>query len=138
MYLFLLFMEDKIEETHIQRAIREDLERQKNQETSFAQPPDVGIEKEKYEPINSALSDYLGVKSDDWDTYKDKLSVIREWAEVTSRSKDRVEILAAIKYLENKIAPPLLAENRVKNLYKYIRLDMDQKRIEKEKELYEK
>ena len=124
------------QETPLQTAIREDKERIVNQDEAFSKPQ--GQIDEKYDPINLAIAEFLDISPDDWDTYKDKIEVIREWAETTSRSKDRVEILSVLKYLQDKVAQPTYGENRVKNLYKWIRLDADQHRIIKEKELYEK
>jgi len=128
---------DKPEETLVQKRIRESLEEKKKEERS-SEPPKTSIDSDKYDVTNMALADFLGVKSEDWAEYRDKLAVIREWGEVTARSQDRVEILSVLKYLEDKIAPPSLAEDRVKNMYRYIRLDMDSTKIQKEKELYEK
>ena len=127
--------ETPVEETPLQKNIREAKDRKERDEEVFSKP--AGQIDEKYDPINLAIAEFLDISPDDWDTYKDKIEVIREWAEVTSRSKDRVEILSVLKYLQDKVAQPTYGENRVKNLYKWIRLDQDSARIQKEKELYE-
>jgi len=129
--------QEKPVETLRQQRIREELERSRR-ETRTIKPPETAIDSDKYDAINMALMDFLNIKSEDWETYRNKLSVVREWAEITARSKEKVEILQAIKYLEDKVISRGLTDNRLNSLYKWIRLDLDQQRIEKEKELYQK
>jgi len=131
-------IEEKPVETLRQQRIREELGRKKKDESGFDKPPDTAIDSDKYDMANMALMDFLGIKSEDWESIRDKLAVVREWAEVTARSVEKVEILSAIKYLENNVVEIGLEENRLNALYRWIRLDLDQKRIEQEKELYQK
>lgn len=95
------------------------------------------FEPDQSDPTLLRIAKYYGVDMEQWSDYKDKVATLHEWAAENSKTKHYVDILWALKKLESKVDMNW-GDDRVKNLYRYIRLDQDQKRIMKEKELYEK
>lgn len=91
----------------------------------------------KYDPDYHRFSDFLGVDTglrSDSDLAQ-KIATIYDWGKNKTNGKDRVDILMAIKDLKSYLGLNLEGETLVKKLYKWVRLDQDRRRIEKEMEL---
>jgi len=65
----------------------------------------------------------------------EQITELRKWAMEKTGSKDRVDQMSAIHELKKGLGLTIKGEDLVKKLYRYIRLDADRKRIEKEMEL---
>lgn len=89
-------------------------------------------------PFFHEMTNYFGIDSGDFDSVKDKLSVIADWAYKESQSKEPGEILLTLRKLENKIQPAEWGEKRYANVYKYIRLAMQKQSLEKSMAAFEK
>ena len=96
---------------------------------------------EKYDPLTHSIGKYLNVKMDDIAEYsqlKNRISLIRDWAKQNANSEDNTDVLWAVRTLENRLGTPPAGEKRINHLYKWIRLDQDRQRIEKEQKILEK
>jgi len=89
-------------------------------------------------PFFHELANFFGIEQRDFESTKDKLSVIADWAYKESQSKEPGEILLTLRRLENKIQPADWGEKRYSNVYKYIRLAMQKQSLEKSMAAFEK
>lgn len=64
----------------------------------------------------------------------EQITELRKWAKEKTGSDDRVDQMTAIRELKKGLGLTIKGEELVKKLYRYIRLDSDRKRIEKEME----
>lgn len=95
---------------------------------------------DKYDPTTHAIGDFLNVTMSDpqdYESNKDKIRMIKDWAYQNAGSKDKTDLLWFIKQAERKISPPQFGERRINNLFKWVRLEMDKMRIMKEQRLFE-
>lgn len=67
--------------------------------------------------------------------YKSEINTLLEWAKATTGSDDYMELKWAIRDLQMRIGTPLHGD-RVKNLARYAYLDLEDKRIQKEKKSF--
>ena len=94
-----------------------------------------GIDNFKFDTDFAKLSQYFKVDSNESNWYQDKLQAILGWAKEKSGSKDILDILLELKALERELGTHNDLEKRVNNVYRWIRLDQDEKRIQKEKKV---
>jgi len=80
------------------------------------------------------MADAFDISSDDRkdEDLANKLSLLTEWGEKTTGKKERIHTLLALKDLQKRIGFQEVGKEAVKKLYKWIRLDLDRQRIEKE------
>lgn len=65
------------------------------------------------------------------------LDTVIRWAE-SSAGDDRLGILQEIRTLESKLGAPQIGDTRLNTLYRWVRLDLEQQRLDEEKRLYER
>jgi hypothetical protein len=92
---------------------------------------------ERYDSLTHSVGNYLNIKMDDKAEYsrmKDKIAMIRDYAKSKASSEDSLDILWSLRSLENRLGSPPLGEKRINYLYKWIRLEGDRARIEREQQ----
>jgi hypothetical protein len=89
-------------------------------------------------PLFHEVAQFFGLKSGEFDTAKNKLSVIVDWAIEKSGSNKSEDVLMAIREMENRILKPGWDEKRYDNLYKYVRLAAQKTALEKAMNAYER
>ena len=82
-----------------------------------------------------ATAQVLGIKADDMAENKAKMDTIVKWAKAQTEDHSLTNLKWVIKNLEMKLGTPNFGETRVTKVARYAYLDMEGKRIEKEKEL---
>src|SRR4030042_3878176 len=82
------------------------------------------------------VSDFLGISYEDRKNSRlaEKVSLLFEWGEKTSNSKDRIDALMAIKDLQKRLGIQVVGKEAIQKLWQWVRLDTDRQRIEKEME----
>jgi len=96
------------------------------------------LEWEKYDPIYHSVTNYFGLKMEDFSRFQSKIDVIKSWAEESAKSKERVDLLWAIRNLENRLGTPPMGERRINHIYRWIRLETAKGRLAKEQLLLER
>ena len=109
-------------------------------ETKQDQPSEIGtatpsVDSFKYDENFAQLSKYFKVDPNESNWYQDKIQAIHEWAKEKAQSKDILDVLLELKALERELGTHSDLEKRVNNVYRWIRLDQDEKRIQKEKKV---
>jgi hypothetical protein len=66
----------------------------------------------------------------------DKLNYIYSWASEKVKSDDSVDIMTHIRDLEGRLGI-MFKENKLDSLYRWIKLDTERRRIEKEQQLWQ-
>lgn len=84
------------------------------------------------------LADFLNVKQSDRAYIYDQLLDIYKWGEQKTDSKEREDVLLAIKDLVDKNGWRFQGKVLIKELYRWIRLDNDKLKIEKQQKLLER
>jgi hypothetical protein len=74
----------------------------------------------------------LDIERDDRSRYSKEISTLVEWAKQTTGSSEHQELQWAIRDLKMKLSTPL-HEDRIKYLARFAYLDLEEKRIKKEK-----
>ena len=97
-------------------------------------PTNPVIDDWKYDPAFMKLMNHFSIESNDSEWYKDKLSVVRDWAKSRSKSDDVVDWLVEIKGLQRQLGFSL-GDKSINEVYRWVRLDQDEQRIKKEKSL---
>lgn len=72
-------------------------------------------------------------KYDDQHRYKNDVDLLLRWVKETTPNASREDIKYYLRELEVKLGSPPLTERKVSFLARYAYLDMEQKRLEKEK-----
>lgn len=75
-------------------------------------------------PLFYEVCNFFGVEQGEYDSAKDKLSIIVDHVIQSTGSDKTEDILVNLRKLEDQIQPPAWGEKRYANLYKYIRLAM--------------
>lgn len=85
------------------------------------------------------MADFLGISPNDRrDSYlAERISLLTDWAKIESKSKDILDQKIVIKGLIRNLGYQYQGRQLILNLYKWIRLDIDKKRIEKEMSILE-
>ena len=87
----------------------------------------------KYDADFAKFTNYFKIDPNESNWYQDKLQAIQKWAQEKAQSKDMLDVLLELKALERELGTHADLEKRVNNVYRWIRLDQDEKRIQKEK-----
>lgn len=104
------------------------------------QPSEIGtatpaVDSFKYDADFAKLTNYFKVDPNESNWYQDKLQTIQKWAQEKAQSKDMLDVLLELKALERELGTHSDLEKRVNNVYRWVRLDQDEKRIQKEKKV---
>jgi len=67
----------------------------------------------------------------------DKLNYIYDWASTKNKSDDSVDVMSYIRDLEHRLGISL-KENKIDSLYRWIKLDSERQRIDKEMALWQR
>lgn len=81
------------------------------------------------------LAEFLDIKDADFNDSKDALTIVMEWAKDNIKGDDMLDVLGFIKKVRSSWGFKEVGVTGLKKIYMYARLDMDQKRIEREKKL---
>jgi hypothetical protein len=86
------------------------------------------------QPDYHRVAEFLDIGYEDRKDEKmaQKLSVLYDWAKEETGSDDRIKRLEAIKGLQKRLGIWQTGKETIKQLYQYVRLDQDRKRIERE------
>jgi len=120
---------------------KEHAERMANQEARWKQEMsnDMNeIEMMKYDVSYRRLADFIGLDPNDIESFGNELNTIMGWAKDTTKDKNILGILDQVKTLKRDLGFQEIGGTAVKKLYQYIRLDLDSRRIQKEKALLKK
>jgi hypothetical protein len=83
------------------------------------------------------VAEFLEVNNEERKDFKlaEKIGYLYDWAKEETGSDDRIKRLEAIKGLQKRLGIWQTGKETIKQLYRYVRLDQDRKRIEKEQSL---
>ena len=101
-----------------------------------ASTPDV--DSFKFNPDFMRLSEYFKIDPQESNWYQEKLITVLEWAKEKSGSKDIIDALVELKSLERELGTSADLTKRINTVYRWVRLDQDERRIQKEKGLVKK
>lgn len=73
-------------------------------------------------PMFHEIANFFGIEPKFYETSKDQVSVITDWAITKGNSNKIEDIYTQIRSLEDKLMPPNWGETRYQNLYRYLRL----------------
>lgn len=90
-----------------------------------------------HEPNMMRAIEYFGIAKEDITDNQEKLQAIMKWAKDETKSEEIVDWLLKIKDLEHDIGLGV-SSKRLENVHLFVKLDSDEKRIRKEKELLRK
>ena len=65
----------------------------------------------------------------------EQLGFLMDWAKDNTQSEDRIDNLMKIKSLTKGLGLQMIGKDLIKRLYRWVRLDNDRKRIEKQQEV---
>lgn len=82
-------------------------------------------------PFFYEVANYFGVEQKDYETAKEKLAVIVDWAHEETKSKKPEDLLLKIRELEDTLQSPDFGERRYSNVYKYVRLASRKQSLDK-------
>lgn len=83
------------------------------------------------DPLFYEVAGYFQLNPEDYDTAKNELSSIVDWAILEGKSNKVEDILLNLRKLEGRLAPPTWGEKRYKVMYRYVRLAAQRQSIDK-------
>lgn len=89
-------------------------------------------------PLFYQVADYFGVESQDYETAKNKLSAIVDWAAENAGSSNTEDILLKLRETEEKVARLDPFEKRYKMMFRYVMLKGKEQSIQKALKAFEK
>jgi len=98
----------------------------------------IPIEPYRLSPLFYEIAHYFGIEERDYDGAKDALSLITEWAIHETKTNRSEELLLKIRELEDAIRKPEWGERRYANVYRYLRLELQQQALNKAKAAYKR
>lgn len=82
-----------------------------------------------------AVKQVLEIEDSDMSRYEGDIKTLIDWAKTTTGSDDYADLKWAIRDLQLKIGTPAFGD-RIKNLSRFAYLDLEEKKIKKEKESF--
>ena len=134
-------LSDTRAETLKERRIKEEKERRENQEKK-AWVKD-NLDKPGFSSVSGASPDlvrvaqYLGIDLHEFNQYEDKIMAIYEWGRLKAKGSHYLDVLEQVKSL-NRFVDQSWGDNKITNLYRYVKLDLEEQRIKQERRLYRK
>ena len=92
----------------------------------------------RHDPLFYEVVNYLGIKENEYDTVKNKISEIVDYVIRAKGSNDPAEILTGIRQIEDRIQPPTFGERRFSNVHRYVRLAGKKQAISQAMSAFEK
>lgn len=98
------------------------------------------IPQEPYQtsPLFYEVANYFGIEQHNYDTAKNELSLIVDWAIEEGKSNKIEDVLVKIRELEDNIINPGWGERRYANVYRYLRLATKMQSFKKALSAYQK
>lgn len=82
-------------------------------------------------PLFHEIAQFFGIPSSEYESAKDKLSVITDYVITKENSNKLEDVMMGIRKLEDNMQPPAWGEKRYDNLYRYIRLATQRDSVDK-------
>ena len=82
------------------------------------------------------MAKHLNIDLNEIGQYEDKIKTILQWGKEQSKSKDIADVLFHLKKIQRAMGAPETSETLLTQLYRWVVLDMDEKRIQQEKKLF--
>lgn len=73
-------------------------------------------------PLFYDVANYFNIESRDYDSAKNNLGEITEWAIRSAKSNDPGDVLLELKKVEQRLGAPSWGERRYKNVFRYVKL----------------